>query len=166
MLGMHALMGHAAAVCEGKGLSWRCPNVASPPRTLLSTPCCCFFCCDCFAMHCTTDTEVTREKYHISKYPTIKIFRKGIALKAEYRGQVGRIDEHELVLLGICNYLPNVRIPLLARTGVAVWQLVSLIHNGSPTCICLRSTTAFAPRNGGIHQRVASDSCCSRYDGR
>jgi len=34
-----------------------------------------------------SDTEVTREKYHISKYPTIKIFRRGVALKSEYRGQ-------------------------------------------------------------------------------
>jgi len=34
-----------------------------------------------------SDTEVTREKYHISKYPTIKVFRRGVALKSEYRGQ-------------------------------------------------------------------------------
>eukprot|EP00039_Didymoeca_costata_P023795 m.8304 g.8304 ORF g.8304 m.8304 type:complete len:448 (+) comp3868_c0_seq1:118-1461(+) len=35
----------------------------------------------------SSDTVVTREKYHISKYPTIKVFRRGVALKAEYRGQ-------------------------------------------------------------------------------
>jgi hypothetical protein len=34
------------------------------------------------------DTRVLREKYHIQKYPTLKIFRKGVPLKSEYRGQV------------------------------------------------------------------------------
>lgn len=33
------------------------------------------------------DTVGTRTKNHISKYPTIKIFRHGIPLKSEYRGQ-------------------------------------------------------------------------------
>lgn len=28
-----------------------------------------------------------RESNHISKYPTIKVFRRGVALKSEYRGQ-------------------------------------------------------------------------------
>lgn len=33
------------------------------------------------------DTVATREGNHISKYPTIKVFRRGVALKSEYRGQ-------------------------------------------------------------------------------
>jgi thiol-disulfide isomerase/thioredoxin len=32
------------------------------------------------------DTVATREGNHISKYPTIKVFRRGVALKSEYRG--------------------------------------------------------------------------------
>merc|ERR1719198_621949 len=33
------------------------------------------------------DTAVSRDKNHISKYPTIKIYRRGVPLKSEYRGQ-------------------------------------------------------------------------------
>jgi len=33
------------------------------------------------------DTVEARESNHISKYPTIKVFRRGVALKSEYRGQ-------------------------------------------------------------------------------
>lgn len=33
------------------------------------------------------DTVQTRQANHISKYPTIKVYRRGVALKSEYRGQ-------------------------------------------------------------------------------
>eukprot|EP00041_Stephanoeca_diplocostata_P036423 m.1330613 g.1330613 ORF g.1330613 m.1330613 type:complete len:445 (-) comp24862_c0_seq7:3032-4366(-) len=33
------------------------------------------------------DTAATRTANHISKYPTIKIYRRGVPLKSEYRGQ-------------------------------------------------------------------------------
>ena len=31
--------------------------------------------------------ENIAEKYHVSKYPTLKLFRHGVLMKREYRGQ-------------------------------------------------------------------------------
>lgn len=34
-----------------------------------------------------SDTTGARERNHITKYPTIKVYRRGVPLKSEYRGQ-------------------------------------------------------------------------------
>ena len=41
----------------------------------------------CHVLASFTDTVQSRERNHITKYPTIKVYRRGVPLKSEYRGQ-------------------------------------------------------------------------------
>ena len=53
--------------------------------------------------------EKLAQKYRISKYPTIKVFRNGIEMKKEYRGNRSPSDFKKLVLYICFNILHNSR---------------------------------------------------------
>jgi hypothetical protein len=122
------------------------------------------------------DTVVSREKYHISKYPTIKVYRRGVALKSEYRGQrspdairqyvkelmVGRTTTFAFGLVFASLFVRARSPPVVGLLPRCCRRQPRLFWDAAPLTLVLhlsRSNHVFTPRTRHAHATCA----CARH---